>query len=80
MRIFLLTLCLPALVGCACPAYFKVELASATGYVSEAKTYFAIVDDSLPDGKCAVATSMYDQRPQPYSDMFPHGASLAATQ
>ena len=76
-------LCLLLLAGCSgptqgqwalildCPAYRNVWAASTGGYAPGAPVFLRIVDDSLPDGRCAVATRMYDDLDEPYADMFP---------
>ena len=84
MNQIMLVVCLSLLTGCSplgrtCLAYAKVEIASSTGYVSEARAFFNFVDNSLPDGQCAVAERILNDRDEPYSDMFPHQESLAAT-
>lgn len=62
----------------SCWPYLEVWASNALGDVPGASMVLATYETSV-DG-CAAVGSILKQRPEPYSDMFPHQESLAATQ
>ena len=80
MKELLMLACGVLISGCSnwCSTYTMISAAAALGDVPEASIVRATYETSI-DG-CAAVTSMYNQRPQPYSDMFPEQQNLAATQ